>query len=203
MSLLVITDKTCSLELRIMTNVTNIATKLADLKLFQNVLLETEQKLIAQTDDNTICERLEGMIKSDRENLGIIEAVISRYGNAAEPRDITQQHAQKVSQMMSGSELTLYDKYLQLELLKHQQTMTGLVLHKVAQSLNDDDDLQDMMEPLNRVNFENRAHQEILKGVLYFVGTREIAGKEPDMGLWASIEQGIAALKGVVSSAVS
>ncbi|MHC5832306.1 MAG: hypothetical protein ACYT04_94095, partial [Nostoc sp.] len=62
---------------------------------------------------------------------------------------------------------------------------------------------QDLMEPLNRVNFENRAHQEILKGVLYFVGTREIAGKEPDMGLWASIEQGIAALKGAVSSAVS
>ncbi|MEH2183026.1 hemerythrin HHE cation-binding protein [Nostoc sp.] len=141
------------------------------------------------------------MISSDRENLGTIEAVISKYGNAAEPRDITQQHAQKVNQMMSGSELTLYDKYLQLELLKHQQTMTGLVLHKVAQSLNDD--LQNLMEPLNRVNFENRAHQEILKGVLYFVGTREIAGKEPDMGLWASIEQGIAALKGAVSSAVS
>ncbi|MEH2082852.1 MAG: hemerythrin HHE cation-binding protein [Nostoc sp.] len=201
MSLLVITDKTCSLELIIMADVTNIATKLADLKLFQNVLLESEQKLIAQTDDNTICQRLEGMINSDRENLGVIEAVISRYGNAAEPRDITQQHAQKVSQMMSGSELTLYDKYLQLELLKHQQTMTGLVLHKVAQSLNDD--LQDLMEPLNRVNFENRAHQEILKGVLYFVGTREIAGKEPDMGLWASIEQGIAALKGAVSSAVN
>ncbi|AVH69061.1 hemerythrin HHE cation binding domain protein [Nostoc sp. 'Lobaria pulmonaria (5183) cyanobiont'] len=200
-SLLVITDKTYSLELIKMADVTNIATKLADLKLFQNVLLESEQKLIAQTDDNTICERLEGMINSDRENLGIIEAVISRYGNAAEPRDITQQHAQKVNQMMSGSELTLYDKYLQLELLKHQQTMTGLVLHKVAQSLNDD--LQDLMEPLNRVNFENRAHQEILKGVLYFVGTREIAGKEPDMGLWASIEQGIAALKGVISSAVS
>ncbi|MDF5714743.1 MAG: hemerythrin HHE cation-binding protein [Rhizonema sp. NSF051] len=200
-SLLVITNKTFSLELITMADVTNIATKLADLKLFQNVLLETEQKLIAQTDDSTICERLEGMIKSDRENLGIIEAVVSKYGNTEEPRDITQKHAEKVSQMMSGSELTLYDKYLQLELLKHQQTMTGLVLHKVAQSLNDE--LQDLMEPLNRVNFENRAHQEILKGVLYFVGTREIAGKEPDMGLWASIEQGIAALKGVVSSAVS
>ncbi|MEH2310074.1 MAG: hemerythrin HHE cation-binding protein [Nostoc sp.] len=184
-----------------MADVTNIATKLADLKLFQNVLLESEQKLIEQTDDNTICERLEKMISTDRENLGIIEAVVSKYDNAAEPRDITTQHAQKVSQMMSGSELTLYDKYLQLELLKHQQTMTGLVLHKVAQSLNDD--LQNLMEPLNRVNFENRAHQEILKGVLYFVGTREIAGKEPDMGIWASIEQGIAALKGAVSSAVS
>ncbi|MDF5723548.1 MAG: hemerythrin HHE cation-binding protein [Rhizonema sp. PD37] len=184
-----------------MADVTNIATKLADLKLFQNVLLDCEQKLIAQTDDSTICERLEGMIKSDRENLGIIEAAISKYGNADEPRDITQKHAEKVGQMMTGSELTLYDKYLQLELLKHQQTMTGLVLHKVAQSLNDE--LQDLMEPLNRVNFENRAHQEILKGVLYFVGTREIAGKEPDMGLWASVEQGIAALKGVVSSALS
>lgn len=184
-----------------MADPTNVATKLADLKLFQNVLLESEQKLIAQTDDKTICERLEGMIESDRQNLGIIEGVISRYGDAVDPRDITQQHAQKVSQMMAGSELTLYDKYLQLELLKHQQTMTGLVLHKVAQSLNDD--LQDVMEPLNKVNFENRAHQEVLKGVLYFVGTREIAGKEPDMGLWASVEQGIAALKGVVGSAAS
>lgn len=184
-----------------MADETNIATKLADLKLFQNVLLESEQKLIEQTDDNTIRERLEKMIATDRENLGVIEGVISKYGNVVEPRDITQQHAEKVSQMMSGSELTLYDKYLQLELLKHQQTMTGLVLHKVGQSLNDD--LQALMEPLNRVNFENRAHQEVLKGVLYFVGTREIAGKEPDMGLWASIEQGIAALKGVVSSATN
>lgn len=190
-----------SLELITMADETNIATKLADLKLFQNVLLESEQKLIEQTDDNTIRERLEKMIATDRENLGVIEGVISKYGNVVEPRDITQQHAEKVSQMMSGSELTLYDKYLQLELLKHQQTMTGLVLHKVGQSLNDD--LQALMEPLNRVNFENRAHQEVLKGVLYFVGTREIAGKEPDMGLWASIEQGIAALKGVVSSATN
>lgn len=184
-----------------MTDTTNLATKLADLKLFQNVLLKSEQKLIAQTDDNTIRERLEGMIKSDRENLGIIEAAISSYGTAVEPRDVTQRHAETVSQMMNGSELTLYDKFLQLELLKHQQTMTGLVLHKVAQSLSDE--LQAVMEPLNRVNFENRAHQEILKGVLYFVGTRELAGKEPDMGLWASIEQGIAALKGAVSSATS
>lgn len=199
--LVAITNKICNLELTAMADVINVATKLADLKLFQNVLIESEQKLIAQTDDNTICERLEGMIKSDRENLGVIEAAISKLDKAAEPRDITQKHAEKVSQMMGGSELTLYDKYLQLELLKHQQTMTGLVLHKVSQSLNDN--LQDVMEPLNRVNFENRAHQEILKGVLYFVGTREIAGKEPDMGLWASIEQGIAALKGAVSSVTS
>lgn len=184
-----------------MADMTNLATKLADLKLFQNVLIECGQKLMTATDDNTIKERLEKIINTDRDNLSTIEEAINKLGNTVESRDITQQHADKVSQMMDGSELTLYDKFFQFELLKHQQTMTGLVIHKVAQSL--DDKLQDAMEPLNKVNFENRAHQEVLKGVLYFVGTRELAGQEPDMGLWASVEQGIAALKGAVSSAAS
>lgn len=184
-----------------MTDMTTLATKLADLKLFQNVLIDSEQKLMVATSDDTIRERLEGMLKSDRENLITIEKAVTKLGSTAEPRDITQKHAEAVTKMMQGSELTLYDKFFQLELLKHQQVMTGLVLHKVAQSLSDV--LQHAMEPLNKVNFENRAHQEVLKGVLYFVGTREIAGKEPDMGLWASVEQGIAALKGAVGSAVS
>lgn len=184
-----------------MADTTTISTKLGDLKLFQNVLLENEKKLMSATDDETIRERLEKIINQDAENLGTIEQAIAKLGNSVEPRDITKMHAEKVSEMMGGSELTTYDKFFQLELLKHQQTMTGLVLHKAAQSL--DDDLQDAMEPLNKVNFENRAHQEVLKGVLYFVGTREIAGKEPDMGLWASVEQGIAALKGAVGSAAS
>ncbi len=184
-----------------MSDMTTLATKLADLRLFQSILIESAQKLMTATDDSTIRERLEGMVKSDRENLPMIEEAISKLGIRAEPRDITQKHAEAVSQMMNGSELTLYDKFFQFELLKHQQTMNGLVLHKAAQSL--DDRLQDAMEPLNKVNFENRAHQEVLKGVLYFVGTRELAGKEPDMGLWASVEQGIAALKGAVGSATS
>ncbi|PSR17328.1 hemerythrin HHE cation-binding protein [filamentous cyanobacterium CCP3] len=184
-----------------MTDMTTLATKLADLKLFQNILIDSEQKLMAATNDTTIRERLEGMLKSDRENLGTIEEAVTKLGSASEPRDITQKHAEAVTKMMDGSELSVYDKFFQLELLKHQQVMTGLVLHKVAQSLSDT--LQDAMEPLNKVNFENRAHQEVLKGVLYFVGTREIAGKEPDMGLWASVEQGIAALKGAIGSAVS
>lgn len=180
---------------------TTLATKLADLKLFQNVLIETGQKLMTETDDSTIRERLEKIVKSDRDNLPKIEEAISKFGTRAESRDITQKHAEAVSKMMNGSELTSYDKFFQFELLKHQQTMTGLVLHKAAQSLSDD--LQAAMEPLNKVNFENRAHQEVLKGILYFVGTRELAGKEPDMGLWASVEQGIAALKGAVGSATS
>lgn len=184
-----------------MTDMKTLATKLADLKLFQNVLIDSEQKLMAVTSDSTIRERLEGMLKSDRENLGTIEGVMTKLDFAAEPRDITQKHAETVTTMMDGSELSPYDKFFQLELLKHQQVMTGLVLHKVGQTLSDV--LQHAMEPLNKVNFENRAHQEVLKGVLYFVGTREIAGQEPDMGLWASVEQGIAALKGAIGSAAS
>ena len=184
-----------------MTDKTNLASKLADLKLIQNVLIDCAQKLIAITDDNTIRERLENMLSSDRDSLSNIEKAIEQFGEPIETREITQKHAEKIGQMMDGNELTTYDKFFQFELLKHQQTMTGLVIHKVAQSL--DDELQDAMEPLNKVNFENRAHQEVLKGVLYFVGTRELAGKEPDMGLWGSVEQAIAALKGAVSSAAS
>ena len=181
-----------------MSDNTNLATKLADFKLIQNVLIDCGQKLMTVTDDKTIRERLEKILDSDRSNLSYIDKAIEQFGNTAEPRDITQQHADKIGQMMDGSELTGYDKFFQYELLKHQQTMTGLVIHKVAQSL--DDELQDAMESLNKVNFENRGHQEVLKGVLYFVGTREIAGTEPDMGIWASVEQGIAALKGAASS---
>lgn len=184
-----------------MTDQTNLASKLADLKLVQNTLIECEQKLMTATNDQTIRERLEKILKSDRQNLSDIDEAIAKFGNTVQPRDITQKHVEKISQMMSGSELTEYDKFFQLELLKHQQTMSGLVIHKAAQSLNDE--LQDAMESLNKVNFENRAHQEVLKGVLYFVGTRELTGQEPDMGIWASVEQGIAALKGVVSSAAN
>ena len=181
-----------------MTDKTNLASKLADFKLIQNVLIDCAQKLTTITDDKTIRERLEKMVSSDRDNLSNIEKAIEQFGEPVEPREITQKHAEKIAQMMDGNELTTYDKFFQFELLKHQQTMTGLIIHKVAQSL--DDKLQDAMEPLNKVNFENRAHQEILKGALYFVGTRELAGQEPDMGLWGSVEQAIAALKGAVGS---
>ena len=195
------TDNYADIKQIIMTDKTNIATKLADLKLFQNTLIDCGQKLMTATEDKTIRERLEKMLDSDRENLKHIDKAISQFGNTVQPRDITQKHAEAVTKMMDGSELTTYDKFFQFELLKHQQTMTGLVIHKAAQSL--DEDLKKTMEPLNKVNFENRAHQEVLKGVLYFVGTRELAGTEPDMGIWGSVEQGIAALKGVAGSVAS
>lgn len=133
-----------------MADMATLATKLADLKLFQNTLIEVGQRLMTETDDGKIRERLEGMVKSDRENLSNIDEAIAKFGNSAQPREVTQKHAEKVSEMIGGSELTAYDKFFQFELLKHQQTMTGLVLHKAAQSL--DDELQHAMEPLNNTN---------------------------------------------------
>ena len=64
-----------------MTDKTNLATKLADLKLIQNVLIDCGQKLMTATEDKTIRERLEKMLESDRENLKHIDKAISQFGN--------------------------------------------------------------------------------------------------------------------------
>jgi hypothetical protein len=77
--------------------------------------------------------------------------------------------------MMQGSELTVYEKVAQHELLKHKQTMSGLLIHKAAQVVGAD--VMAAISPLNAVNFDNRAHQEQLKGVLEILGTRELTGK--------------------------
>jgi len=54
---------------------------------------------------------------------------------------------------------------------------------------------------LNTINFENRAHQEQLKGILEILGVRELTGLEPDP-LWGRV-QDVAALTGVVGSVVT
>jgi len=68
-------------------------------------------------------------------------------------------------------------KKSQHELLKHKQTMAGLLIHKAAQVVGAD--IEAAITPLNTVNFENRAHQEQLKGVLEILGVRELTGQRP------------------------
>ena len=97
-----------------MSDMTNLATKLADLKLFQNTLIKLEQHLMVATNDEKIRERLEKILNQDRENVAGIEQAISKFGESVESRDITQKHAQKVESMMDGNELTEYDKFFQL-----------------------------------------------------------------------------------------
>jgi len=180
---------------------TAIGSKLADMKELQNLLISNEQTLLSAVNDDEIRDRLRKMLEDDQKNLGIIDTVIVQYGVKAQPKETVQKLTEKVQQLMQGSELNVYEKVFQHELLKHQQTMTGLLIHKAAQVVGAD--VEAAITPLNTVNFENRAHQEQLKGVLEVLGVRELTGKEAKQGIWARVQDAVAALSGVAGSAVT
>jgi hemerythrin superfamily protein len=175
-----------------------LAEKLAGMKAIQNLIISNEQEFINQCDNAEIRDRLQKMLSDDQKNLGIIETAITQYGIQSEPKDKIQQMVQKAEEMMSGSGLTMYEKMAQHELLKHGQVMSGLIVHKAAQIVGAD--VQAALAPINTVNFENRAHQEQLKGVLELLGTRELTGQEADQGLWSRVQDAVAAISGVVGS---
>ncbi len=178
-----------------------IGSKLADMKEVQQLLISNEQALMSACSDEDIRKRLQDMLNDDQKNMGIIETVIVQYGVQGEPKSTTREMVKKVQQLMQGSELSLYEKLAQHELLKHGQTMSGLLVHKAAQVVGAD--IEAAITPLNTVNFENRAHQEQLKGVLEVVGVRELTGKEAEQGIWARVQDAVAALSGVAGSVVS
>lgn len=178
-----------------------IAIKLADLKALQQLLIENEEQLIKQVSDQEIADRLRNFLEDDKKNLGVLETVIGQYGIQAEPKKTVTELIEKVRKLQQGSELSLYEKVFQHELLKHQQVMTGLTVHKAAQKVGADVMLA--IGPLNTINFENRAHQEQLKGVLEILGVRELTGQEAEQGIWARVQDAMAAVSGVVGSAVT
>ncbi|MBF2075722.1 MAG: hemerythrin domain-containing protein [Synechococcales cyanobacterium C42_A2020_086] len=180
---------------------TAIASKLEDMKLVQNLLIATEQSLMSACNDADIRERLQKMLDDDQKNMGILDTVIVQYGVKGEPKSTTREMMQKVQSLMQGSELSLYEKFAQFELLKHGQTMSGLLIHKAAQVVGAD--IEAAITPLNTVNFENRAHQEQLKGILEVIGVRELTGKDADQGIWARVQDAVAALSGVAGSVIS
>lgn len=178
-----------------------IAMKLADIKVLQNQLIASEQKLISAIKDPEITKRLQDMLKDDQESLVTIEAAITKFGTSSEPQEKVKSFTETVDKMMGGSSLSLYEKALQHEGIKHQLVMTGMLVHKCAQTAGED--WQEAIDPINKVNFQNRAHQEQLKAIIYALGTRELVGKEPDTGIWAAVEDGIAAAKGLFSGITS
>ncbi len=178
-----------------------IASKLADMKEIQELLISNEQSLMAACNDEDIRKRLSDMLQDDQKNMGILETVMVQYGVKGEPKSTTQQMVKMTRELMQGSELSLYEKFVQHELLKHGQTMSGLLIHKAAQVVGAD--IEAAITPLNTVNFENRAHQEQLKGVLEVLGVRELTGKEADQGIWARVQDAMAAITGVAGSVVS
>lgn len=178
-----------------------IGEKLADMKAVQNLIISNEQALIRLCPDQDVRDRLQNMISDDQKNLGVLETVIVQYGIPAQPHNTTRKFIQQAEQMMSSNELSFYKKLVQHELLKHGQVMSGLLVHKAAQVVGAD--IEVAIAPLNTVNFENRAHQEQLKGMLELVGVRELTGKDADQGLWARVQDAVAALSGVAGSVIT
>jgi hemerythrin superfamily protein len=178
-----------------------IASKLADMKELQNLLIENEQMLLSACNDQEICDRFRDMLNDDQKNMGILDTVIVQYGVKGEPKQTVRKMTDEVRKLMRGSELTLFEKVSQHELLKHKQTMTGLLIHKAAQVVGAD--IEAAITPLNTVNFENRAHQEQLKGVMEILGVREPTGQDAKQGIWARVQDAIAAMTGVAGSVVS
>ena len=178
-----------------------IAMKLADMKLIQQLFIENEQLFLRESTDGEISDRIRKMLEDDQKNQGVLETVMVQYGIQKEPEKMVQEMCQKISQLMQGSELSFYEKVFQHELLKHQQVMSGMTIHKAAQKVGAD--VMAAIGPLNTVNFENRAHQEQLKGILEVLGVRELTGQDADQGIWGRVQDAIAAVSGAVGSAVT
>ncbi|MEH2156377.1 hemerythrin domain-containing protein [Nostoc sp.] len=178
-----------------------IAIKLASLKALQQLVIENERLLLAQGLDAEIGDRIRNFLNDDEKNLGVLETVIGQYGIQAEAKKTVTQFIEKARELFKGSELSLYEKVSQHELLKHQLVMSGLIIHKAAQKVGADVLLA--IGPLNTINFENRAHQEQLKGILEILGVRELTGQDADQGIWARVQDALAAVSGVVGSAVT
>jgi hemerythrin superfamily protein len=178
-----------------------IAMKLADMKALLELLISNEQKLIAAVSDTEIADRFRNMLEDDRKNIGVLETVMVQYGVKSQPKDSITEMISKLEKLMDGSELSTYEKVFQHELLKHQVVMSGLVAHKAAQKVGAD--VEAALAPLNTINFEERAHQEQLKGVLEVLGVRELTGMEADQGLWARVQDAVAALSGVAGSVIT
>jgi hemerythrin superfamily protein len=178
-----------------------IAERLADLREFQNLIISNDQKLIDACPYEDIRERLQNMLSDDQKNTGIIDTVIVQYGIQTEPSAATKIFIPQFEQMMSGDEFTYYQKLIHHELLKHGQAMSGIMIHKAAQVVGAD--IEVAIAPLNTVNFEGRAHQEQLKGMLEQVGVREMTGLDAKQGLWARVQDAVAALSGVAGSVLT
>jgi hemerythrin superfamily protein len=178
-----------------------IAMKLADMRAIQDLIIQNEEQFLREITDSEIADRFRKMLEDDQKNKGVLETVNVQYGIQAEAEKTVTEMIQKLRQLMQGSELSLYEKVFQHELLKHQQVMSGLTIHKAAQKVGAD--VMMAIGPLNTVNFENRAHQEQLKGILEILGVRELTGQEVDQGIWGRIQDAMAALSGVVGSTVT
>lgn len=178
-----------------------IAIKLADMKLLQQLMIENEERFLRECSDSEIADTIRKMLDDDHKNQGILDTVVVQYGIQKSADSTAEEAVQTIRQLMQSHELSFFEKVFQHELLKHQQVMNGITIHKAAQKVGAD--VMAAIASLNTINFENRAHQEQLKGILEILGVRELTGQDADQGIWARVQDAIAAISGAVGSAVT
>jgi hemerythrin superfamily protein len=178
-----------------------LAVKLADMRELQNLLITFDQKLLPQFADQEIRNRFEDILRDDQKNIGVLDMVIVQYGIQAQPSETGKKMLDQAHHSLDSSQMNLFDKVSILELLKHQQVMSGLILHKAAQKVGAD--VIAAIGQINTINFENRAHQEQLKAILEVLGVLELTGEEADQGLWARVQDAVAAMTGVAGNVLN
>lgn len=171
------------------------------MKATQNTIIANDRVLIQACPDRDISNRFEAFLKDDLKNLEIIDTAIVQYGIKAEPKPTTQKQIEEVEQMVKESDLSLFEKVAMHELLVHTQATAGLLVHKAGQVVGAD--IAVAIAPLNAVNFDNRGHEEQLKGVMESLSTIELTGMPSDNGLWSRVQDTIAALSGVAGGLIS
>jgi hemerythrin superfamily protein len=181
---------------------TLIATQLASMSAIQNLLVENDRLLISiASSDQDVRKRLQKILEADRNSLSVLDTVIEQYGIRAEPAEAVVKLLDTLQQLVSSSSLSLYEKVLQCELLKHQQELIGLTIHKAAQMAGAE--VEAAIAPLSKVNADNQAHQEQLKSILEAIGVRELTGQEVEQGLWSRVQETIASLSGLAGNLIS
>ena len=172
-----------------------IATKLAEMKALQNLSISNQEALLqAIVSETEVRKILIKAIEEDRNSLAEIDLAIANLELFSQPSSTVKKIIARTNEMMDENNLCLYEKFMLHEGLKHQLVMIGLLIHKSVQA--SDGILQQAIDPLNRVNFRNRTHQEKLKSTIYFYGVRQLVGKEPETDLFAAVEDAIVSLKG-------
>lgn len=178
-----------------------LATRLAEIKAFQQKLIHTNQILLNAVEDNHIRQQLQEVLEQDQKNLVILDATIKQCRTQGELSSGVEKGLQTIQNFMENPDFSLTEKVFRYELLKHQQTVAGEVLYKAAQLLGDD--VARAIAPIYNISFESHAHQEKLKAILEVLGVQELTGQEPNQSFWARGEDAIATVSGVVGSVLT
>lgn len=167
-----------------------IAVKLADMRAIQHQLIDDYNALIIDCPDHNISNRLEVLLQDDQMNLEIIDTVIIQYGIKAEPRFAVVMMIEYARKIMASSLSSFFEKVAEHELIKHSQTIAGILIHKAALIIGTD--VAIAIAPLNKVNFDNHNHQEQLKRIMEILSAVELTGQSSDQNLWwAKVEDAI------------